>query len=122
MTIRVERVYDLRVVQKSVYFLVDRLWPRGMRKEELKGVTWLLDVAPSMSLRKWFGHDSGKWQGFVTRYFKELDENRKSWQLLLDAAKKGSVTLLYSARDTEHNQAVALKAYMERKLRQEHAS
>lgn len=77
---------------------------------------WMREVAPSGDLRRWFGHDAGRWEEFRRRYFAELDGRPESWMPLLEAARKGPVTLLYSARDTEHNQAVALKEYLESKL------
>jgi uncharacterized protein YeaO (DUF488 family) len=97
-------------------FLVDRLWPRGVTKESLHVKAWLKDVAPSTELRKWFGHDPAKWDEFQRRYSDELDANPQSWQPLLDAARDGDVTLVYGAKDTEHNDAVVLKDFLERKL------
>ncbi len=122
MVIEVTRVYEQPKGEVSTKFLVDRLWPRGMRKEELEGVTWVRDVAPSAALRKWFGHDPEKWHGFMLRYFKELDQHPEVWQPILEAAKAGPVTLLYGAKDTKHNQAVALRRYLEAKLRHRRAS
>lgn len=116
MTIVIKRVYEKSANSGTSLLLVDRLWPRGLRKEELDNVTWLREVAPSAALCKWFGHDPKKWHGFKSRYFKELDEHPESLQTILDAAKKGMVTLLYGAKDTEHNQAVALKAYLEKRM------
>jgi len=92
--------------------LVDRLWPRGVRKESLPLDAWLKDVAPSTELRKWFGHDPAKWDEFRRRYFAELDGRVEVLNPMLAAARKGRVTLLYSARDVEHNQAVALRDYL----------
>lgn len=122
MTIVIKRVYEESANSGTSLFLVDRLWPRGKSKEDLDNVTWLRDVAPSAALRKWFGHDPKKWHGFLSRYYKELDEHPESWQTILDATKKGVVTLLYGAKDTEHNQAVALKTYLDKKLNHSHAS
>ncbi|HEY9789348.1 MAG TPA: DUF488 family protein [Candidatus Obscuribacterales bacterium] len=116
MAVNIERVYDLMRFSKAKYFLVDRLWPRGMSKERLARVTWTKEVAPSTSLRKWFGHDPDRWREFQRRYFEELDEHPEAWKPILKAAKEGSVILLYSARDPEHNQAVALKNYLKKKL------
>ncbi|MBI4533372.1 MAG: DUF488 family protein [Candidatus Melainabacteria bacterium] len=112
--IDVQRVYDFNARSSSQCFLVDRLWPRGMKKEALKGVVWLPEVAPSTALRKWFSHDVEKWQEFMSQYFKELDDNSATWQPILEAGKAGAITLLYGAKDTKHNQAIALKAYLER--------
>jgi uncharacterized protein YeaO (DUF488 family) len=83
-----------------------------MRKEELTLDSWIKDVAPSTDLRRWFGHDPAKWAEFRNRYFVELDAHHTAWQPLLEAARKGNVTLLYSARDTEHNNAAALMEYL----------
>ena len=77
---------------------------------------WNKDVAPSPELRRWFGHDPARWQEFKSRYSSELDSNHEAWQPLLLAARQADITLIYSARDVEHNNAVALKAYLERKL------
>lgn len=114
--IRVEHVYEHKERDGGARFLVDRLWPRGISKEDLKIDGWLRDVAPSTTLRRWFGHDPAKWEEFKKRYFKELDEEPAAWQPLLEAARKGDVVILEGARDQEHNQAIALKAYLESKL------
>lgn len=112
--ILVKRVYAKPGRADGARFLVDYLWPRGVTKQvaELKG--WLRDVAPSPELRKWFSHDPAKWEAFQTRYFAELDCNPEAWLGLLRAAETGPVTLVYAAEDTEHNNAVALKNYLER--------
>ncbi len=120
MAIRIKRVYEDSANNGKSLFLVDRLWPRGIRKDALDNVDWVREVAPSSELRKWFGHDPKKWRGFMSRYFKELDEQPETWLKIFEAAKGGSVTLLYGAKDTEHNQAVALKAYLENKLSHSH--
>ena len=122
MPIAIKRVYEESANSGTSLFLVDRLWPRGIRKEMFDNVTWNKEVAPSAVLRKWFGHDPKKWHGFLSRYFKELDENPETWQVILEDAKKGRVTLLYGAKDIEHNQAVALKAYLDKKLNQNEKS
>jgi uncharacterized protein YeaO (DUF488 family) len=83
-------------------------------KEALRIEGWLKDVAPSDDLRKWFGHEPAKWDEFRRRYFAELDAKPEAWQPILKAARRGNVTLLYSARDTEHNNSVALKEYLEK--------
>jgi uncharacterized protein YeaO (DUF488 family) len=93
-------------------FLVERLWPRGVRRSALRLSDWLPEVAPSTELRKWFGHDPGRWEEFRRRYSAELDAHPAAWRPLLDAAAGGDVTLLYSSRDTEHNNAVALRDYL----------
>ncbi len=114
--IRVKRVYEQPEAGDGKRFLVERLWPRGMKKEDLKMDDWVKEVAPSDTLRRWFGHDPAKWKEFRLRYFTELKENPDSWKPLLEEARHGTVTLLYSAHDQEHNNAVALKAFLEDKL------
>ncbi len=112
--IKTERVYGHLEDDGTARFLVERLWPRGIKKEALQIDGWLKDVAPSTELRQWFGHDPAKWDEFRKRYFAELDANRDAWQPLLDAARRADVTLLYSAHDTEHNNAEALREYLVR--------
>ena len=107
--IKVKRVYDPSGSGDGTRFLVERFWPRGMRKESLHMEAWLKDVAPSDSLRRWFGHDPAKWIEFRDRYFAELEGEPDAIQPIVEAAGKGNVTLLYSAHDTEHNNAAALK-------------
>ncbi len=114
--IRVRRVYEAEGTGEGRRFLVERLWPRGIKKENLHMDAWLKDVAPSQALRQWFGHDPAKWDEFQERYRAELDSHPETWQPLLDAARQGDVTLLYSARDTEHNNAIALKEYLQKLL------
>lgn len=115
--IRIERVYDLKRRGSGAYFLVDRLWPRGVKKEALHLDGWLKEAAPSDKLRTWFAHDPKKWAEFQRRYFAELDHNPAAWRPLLEAARSGTVTLLFGAKDLERNNAVALKSYLEAKLR-----
>ena len=112
MTISLARVYDGLPVGGGPSFLVERLWPRGVRRDALAGSEWLRDLGPSDELRKWFGHDPDKWDEFRRRYAAELDDHPEIWQVLADAAAAGDVTLLYSSRDTEHNNAVALREYL----------
>lgn len=112
--IKVKRTYDPPESDDDVRFLVDRLWPRGVKKEDLQLDRWLKDVAPSDDLRRWFGHDPAKWEEFQRRYFAELDGKAQALRPIRDAARQGNFTLLYSARDVEHNNAVALRAYLER--------
>jgi uncharacterized protein YeaO (DUF488 family) len=111
--IQIKRVYEAASKDDGIRFLVDRLWPRGIRKETLAGVKWLRDVAPSDALRKWFGHEPAKWKEFQKRYRAELENNPASWGLLLEAIKEDKVTLLYSAKDIERNQATVLKEFLE---------
>ena len=111
--LKVKRVYEAVERSDGARFLVERLWPRGIKKEDLSMQAWLKDVAPSDSLRRWFGHDPLKWSEFQKRYRAELDGNPNAWKPILEAAKHADVTLLYSARDTEHNNAIALMLYLE---------
>ncbi len=113
----VKRVYDPPGPDDGTRFLVERLWPRGMKKEALEMEEWLKDVAPSSGLRLWFGHEPAKWDEFRKRYYDELDQNPGALEPLVDAARHGKVCLLYSARDTEHNNALALKQYLEEHLK-----
>lgn len=114
--IRVKRVYDPHGPDDGFRFLVDRLWPRGMKKENLQLDEWLKDVAPSDALRHWFGHDPGKWDEFCLRYDAELKANDEAWRPLLDKARKQDITLLFGAHDTEHNNALALRSFLEKRL------
>ena len=113
----IKRVYEPLDRADGKRFLVERLWPRGIKKESLKLDGWLRDVAPSTALRKWFGHDPTKWTEFQRRYRAELDKHPEAWKPILDAAKRGRLTLVFSSHDAEHNNVVALKAYLETKLR-----
>ena len=114
--LKTKRVYERAQASDGVRFLVDRLWPRGIKKEELKIKAWLKDVAPSPDLRKWFAHDPQKWEDFQQRYRAELKSHPESWKPILEAARQGDVTLLYSARDTEHNSALILKSFLEKNM------
>ncbi len=109
-TIHLSRVYDHEPHAAGKVYLVERLWPRGVRREEILLDGWLKDLAPSHELRQWFGHDPAKWDEFRRRYFAELDDNPQAWQPLV--ADPGEVTLLYSSRDRDHNNAVALREYL----------
>jgi uncharacterized protein YeaO (DUF488 family) len=111
--IRLRRVYDSPSDQDGTRFLVERLWPRGIKKSLLLLDEWLKDAGPSTELRKWFGHDPDRWDTFCSRYFKELHERPESWHPILEAEKRGTVTLLYSSHDTAHNNAVALKNFLD---------
>lgn len=110
--IRIKRTYEPRARSDGQRILVERLWPRGMKKETLHADTWMKEVAPSTELRKWFGHRVERWDEFRRRYEKELNSNPDAWAPLLEASKRGTVTLLYSARDLEHNGAVVLSEYL----------
>jgi uncharacterized protein YeaO (DUF488 family) len=115
--INIKRVYTPASVEDGQRFLVDRLWPRGVKKEALKIQAWLKDVAPSNALRQWYGHDPDKWREFNKRYFAELDGNPETWQPLLEAARKGDITLLFSTKELELNNAVTLRAYLEKRMK-----
>jgi uncharacterized protein YeaO (DUF488 family) len=115
--IQIKRVYDPPAKEDGARFLVERLWPRGMKKDALHMDAWYKNLAPSADLRRWFNHDPAKWKEFQRRYRAELTDNSAAYQPLLDAAKQGRTTLLYSAHDTEHNNAIALKSYLEERLR-----
>ncbi len=119
--IQVKRVYAPASRSDGARFLVERLWPRGIKKESLQVGAWLKDVAPSAELRSWFQHDPAKWAAFRQRYFRELQQHPDVWQSLLARARRSRVTLVYSAHDTEHNNAVALKEFLEKKLKGEAA-
>jgi uncharacterized protein YeaO (DUF488 family) len=114
--IQIKRVYDPPAKNDGVRFLVERLWPRGVKKEKLKLTGWIKDVAPSTELRQWFSHDPSRWAEFERRYRTELDTHPEAWQPILAMAKKGKVTLLFSSHDAEHNNVVALKAYLENRF------
>ena len=111
--IKVKRIYDPTSPDDGVRFLVDRLWPRGLRKETVKIEAWLKEYAPSEELRRWFGHDQAKWDEFKQRYFAELDKAPSLRHIILPAIQQGTVTLLFAARDLEHNNATALKVYLD---------
>ncbi len=110
--LKTKRVYESATKSDGTRFLMERLWPRGIKKEGLKMKAWLKGVAPSPELRKWFAHDSDKWTEFKKRYRAELRSNPDAWKPILKAAEQGDVTLLYSARDMEHNSALLLKAFL----------
>jgi uncharacterized protein YeaO (DUF488 family) len=109
MHIRIKRVYEEPDAEDGTRILVDRLWPRGLTKEKAKVDLWLKDVAPSTELRKWFAHDPAKWTEFQKRYCEELNRNKEPFSLLKQEAGKGTVTLVYGARDEQHSEAVILQ-------------
>jgi uncharacterized protein YeaO (DUF488 family) len=109
----VKRVYEKPSRDDGFRVLVDRLWPRGVTKERAALSLWLKDVAPSAELRKWFGHDPARWKGFQARYRKELAGRKDALKLLRQKARERTVTLLYGARDEEHNEARVLKKVLE---------
>ena len=110
--IRIKRTYDAPARGDGRRILVERLWPRGMKKEALAADAWMKDVAPSTELRKWFGHRVERWEEFRDRYQAELDANPGAWAPILEAAQNGAVTLLFSAHDTLHNGALVLRDYL----------
>ena len=110
--LQIKRVYEQRSPGDGQCILVDRVWPRGVSKKKLGDVVWLRDVAPSTELRKWFNHRPERWKQFLTRYSAELDCNTDNVENLRSMCERGRVTLLYSARDVEHNQARALVEYL----------
>jgi uncharacterized protein YeaO (DUF488 family) len=114
--IKLKRAYDPPSKADGVRYLVERLWPRGVKKTDLHLDDWIKEVAPSTALRKWFSHDPAKWAEFQRRYIAELDANPDSWVPILEAARHGPVTLIFSSHDSAHNNAVALKEYLDKKL------
>lgn len=114
--IQVKRAYETAGKNDGARFLVERLWPRGVKKESLQIEDWLKDVAPSTELRQWFQHDPTKWSEFRKRYFRELEKHPDAWQALVSRARRGRVTLVYSAHDIAHNNAVALKEFLEERI------
>jgi uncharacterized protein YeaO (DUF488 family) len=113
--IRIKRVYEEPTKDDGKRILVDRLWPRGLTKEKARVDLWLKDVAPSNELRKWFSHDPKKWPEFKRKYVEELKTQAAPLALLRHEASQGPVTLLYGARDEEHNEAVVLLDLLQRK-------
>jgi uncharacterized protein YeaO (DUF488 family) len=112
--VKIKRAYEPAARADGRRILVDGLWPRGIAKAKLRIDDWVKEVAPSARLRKWFGHDPRKWPEFRRRYWRELDAHPDAWRPIRSAARKGTVTLVYGARDAEHNNAVALQEYLSR--------
>lgn len=110
--IRIKRTYEPPARGDGRRILVERLWPRGMKKEAVAADAWIKEVAPSTELRKWFDHRAERWDEFRRRYRKELKANPAAWKPILDASRRHNVTLLYSAHDTLHNGAVVLRDYL----------
>jgi uncharacterized protein YeaO (DUF488 family) len=111
--IRLKRVYEKPSRMDGSRILVDRLWPRGLTKERAAVTLWLKDVAPSTELRKWFGHAPARWKQFQARYRKELREKKDALELLNRKSNAHTVTLVYAARDEQHNEALVLKRVLE---------
>jgi uncharacterized protein YeaO (DUF488 family) len=110
--IKLKRVYEVPSPHDGYRVLVERLWPRGLTRERVAADLWLKDVAPSPELRKWFGHDPARWEEFQERYRQELREKNDAVQLLRQKANEGTVTLVYAARDEEHNGALVLTRFL----------
>jgi uncharacterized protein YeaO (DUF488 family) len=110
--LRTKRIYDRPSADDGTRVLVDRIWPRGVAKEAAAIDLWLKDIAPSTALRKWFGHAPERWPEFQQRYRAELDANQEAVAVLRKLAGEGTVTLLYAARDTDHNNAEVIEAYL----------
>jgi len=116
MTVRIKRVYEPRAPRDGKRILVERLWPRGLKKEAVRADAWLKDVAPSTGLRQWFGHDVRRWDEFRQRYESELKANQSAWESLMEAGSRRAVTLLYSARDEQHNGARVLRDFLVKRM------
>ena len=110
--LRIKRTYDPPARGDGRRILMERLWPRGIKKEAVAADAWMKEVAPSTALRQWFGHRVERWEEFQRRYREELKTNPAAWEPILQAERRGPVTLLYSARDTLHNGAVVLRDYL----------
>jgi len=115
MTVQIKRVYQPASPEDGYRVLVDRLWPRGLSKASLKLDEWIKEIAPSSELRRRFHHDESHWEEFQRRYFKELDNRSALVEQLIQRARVGNLTLLYAAKDEIHNNAMALRNYLERK-------
>jgi uncharacterized protein YeaO (DUF488 family) len=115
MNIQIKRVYEKPESGDGKRILIDRLWPRGLTKEKAAIDLWIKEIAPTTELRKWFDHDESKWNEFKKRYIQELQKNSDSIEKLMEELKSGKATLVYGARDLEHNDAVVLKEYLEQK-------
>lgn len=113
--IALKRAYDTASGSDGTRFLVERLWPRGVSKTTLHVDAWLKDVGPTTGLRKWFSHDPDRWDEFRRRYVRELVSRPEAWRPIVSAARRGRVTLIYSSHDVEHNNAVALQDFLQRK-------
>ena len=112
MNIQLKRIYEAGSKEDGYRILVDRLWPRGFTKEKAALHLWLKEIAPSNELRKWFGHDPDKWKDFQKKYQQELKQNKEAVDILKDYIQKGKVTLLYAAKDEEHNEAQVIKDFI----------
>ena len=115
--IKTKRTYDKPQAEDGFRILVDRIWPRGLKKTDVRMDLWQKDIAPISLLRKWFKHDESKWNEFKNRYYQELQNKGESIRLLLEKAEKDTITLLYSLKEDKYNNAIALKEYLETKLK-----
>ena len=115
--IRLKRIYEQSSNQDGIRVLVDKLWPRGLRKNEARIDIWFKEIAPDDELRKWFSHDPKKWEEFRKRYLKELKENEECVQKIIEKAKETDLTLLYAAKNERFNNAIVLKEYIESRLK-----
>jgi uncharacterized protein YeaO (DUF488 family) len=116
VTISLRRAYESPTESDGCRILVERLWPRGVSKEDARIDLWSKDVAPSTALRKWFDHDPGKWDEFKRRYFAELESQDDALAAVVERARAGAVTFVFGSRETRFNNATALKEYVERVL------
>lgn len=117
MTLRIKRVYDGRSRDDGHRVLVDRIWPRGMSRERAAVDEWLKDIGPSNALRKWFGHRDDRWEEFRAAYLEELDDHREALERLANLARKGTVTLVFAAKNEEHNNAVVIRERLRRMMK-----
>jgi len=111
--IKICRVYEPPVKKDGLWFLVDRLWPRGLKKEKLPFDAWLKEIAPSSELRKWFNHDPARWRDFACQYINELNRNPEMIEEVITKANHSKITLFYAAKDKQYNHANILKAFLE---------
>ena len=111
--IKTRRIYDKPETDDGLRILVDRIWPRGLKKNGVKIDLWQKDIAPSSSTRKWFKHDQRKWNEFKRRYYNELKDKQEIVKLLLEKSKEGTITLLYSSKEEKYNNAIALKEFLQ---------
>ena len=111
--IKTRRIYDKPDADDGFRILVDRIWPRGLKKNDVKIDLWQKDIAPSSALRKWFNHDQRKWNEFKRRYYEELKDRKEIIKLLLEKAEQGTITLLYSSKEEKYNNAIALKEFLQ---------
>jgi uncharacterized protein YeaO (DUF488 family) len=114
VSIHLKRAFESPSKEDGYRVLVDRVWPRGIKKEDLSVEIWLKEVGPSTELRKWFGHDPERWEEFRKRYFRELERHREEISALAEKARKGRVTLVFGSREQKYNNAAALKEYIEK--------